>query len=70
MHAIFAIEVYLGSRNNPLDLGGDPCYDPDLGSWFTVRIAQICMTILPEMCLEPRTNPSNFGDDPNPDYNN
>ena len=42
-------------------------YDP-----HPIQIARNCMKLLEEVCLGPRTNPLNFGDDtdyePDPDY--
>ena len=43
-------------RNNRLDFGDDPDYDPD-----PIRIVWICMKLRPEVCVGPRTNPLDLG---------
>ena len=59
----FLPEVCLEPRNNRLDFGDDPNYNPDYDTDL-IRISQMCMKFLPELCLEPRTNPLDCGNDP------
>ena len=54
----FLPELCLQPRNNLLDFGNDPVYDPDLNQ-DPIRIMQICMRLSPEVSLKPRTNPIN-----------
>ena len=63
-HAIFTRGVSR-PRNNGIDFGDELVYDPDPGSWSKIRIIRTCITILPEVCLGPRTNPLHtFWDSP------